>query len=137
MPFKAIMKIEEKEYDILYSRFEIHQTLDDSGSVTSAMQYAYFYLELAFVKDDFLLHWATQVEDPKQVQIEEYFTESSPYKTLNLSNVYCIQLEEKFSTTDVTTTRFVRESGQVHSFITCITLTAGGISVRDATLQNF
>lgn len=135
---KSLLKIEgeEKEYEILYSVFEVHQTLDDAGSITSPMQYAHFYLEIFFTNDDYLLNWANEPESPKNLVIEEYTSRSTLLKSVSLKNAYCTQWEEKF---DFGFDRGLSEyrSRSSHNFITCLTLTAGEIAVNDATLQNF
>ncbi|QRR03015.1 type VI secretion system tube protein TssD [Dyadobacter sandarakinus] len=122
----------DQTYEILLMRFEVHQGVDDSMGIASPMQWAYLYVEAAMVLDDFLAGWASKASQKYDLTVE-HAGENGPVKTMDFKEAVCTELVEMFDDG----TDGVRSPGGLQNFVTCLTITAGKVEVKDAKLENF
>ncbi len=126
------MNIEGNQYDVLHMKLEMHQTVDDAGSPSSPVQFAYLYVELDWVDNEFLLAWVTAPSQTYNFEIEQFGT-NGKLKEIRFENAYCTELTERYNVGAMDSFR----QEQVQNFITCLFITAGRVQVDDAELQNF
>lgn len=124
----------DNEFSVMYMQFELHQTVDDSMSVTSPIQWAHLYVELEMVADDFLIEWASKPSQKYDLTLEQ-FGEHGSFKTLSFKEAVCIEFVEKFD--DGSDDLDIALTNRLQNFITCLTITAGSIEVDEAKLENF
>lgn len=129
------LNIEGHQYEILYMKLEMHQTVDDAARPSSPVQWAHLYVELDWVDDEFLLSWVTANSQTYDFEIEQIGTQGK-YKEIQFESAQCTELTERYALphgVDVA----LNDRNQPQNFITCLFITAGTIKVDDVELKNF
>ncbi|GLU56966.1 type VI secretion system tube protein TssD [Dyadobacter frigoris] len=135
MAFSSNLTVDgDHEFSVMYMRFELHQTVDDSMSVTSPIQWAHLYVELEMVLDDFLVEWASKPSQKYDLTVEQ-FGEHGSFKTLSFKDAVCTEFVEMFD--DGSDDLDIALTNRLQNFITCLTITAASIEVDEAKLENF
>ena len=135
MAFSTNLKIDgDREYSVMFMRFELHQTVDDAMSITSPIQWAHLYLELEMVMDDFLIEWASKPSQKYDLTVEQ-FGENGAFKTLSFKESVCTEFVEMFD--DGTDDMDKKLAKRLQNFITCLTITASNVEIDEAKLENF
>ena len=135
MAYTGHMKIEGKEYSVLFMTLETHQTVDDAGRPSSPVQWSFVYLELEWMDDDFLLSWAKAPNQTYDFEIEQMGT-NGKYKEIRFEKAYCTEVLEKFSRPHGADLA-LNPGSSLQNFITCLFVTAGTIKVDDVDIHNY
>lgn len=125
MSFKAIFKVDGKEYRVLSCSYSLHQEIDVTGRPASITRGGVVNLVLESTDDTLMMQWAADSYMKKDATITfNKRDENAKLKELEIKEAYCTGYQETFDATG---------NG---ALIESVTLSAKTIKMGDAEHEN-